>query len=355
MHDDAAGLRAGTSGLTRRALSIAVHHTAQRRAFGKRLIEQPLMQNVLADLAIESEAALALSMRLARAFDHPHDEQERLLAGVLTPIAKFWICKRGSHFALDAMAGAAMATWKRAATESWCASTARCRSTRSGKAPATSWRWTYCARCARPTPPRRLPTNSRRPRGAHSSLDRLSSSLPLRVEEMATEMEARRLAQDVALAVQATLLYRTAPAAVFAAFCDSRLAGHWGEAFATLAAGTDFDTILQRAMPLAWMHDLILHHYRSAPFSEKVRLILGYKKLQWKSVLIPAIIPKPDLVALTGGYRRTTVLQVGADLYCDTALICDVLQHVRPEPTRYPPHLKGACRTFAQWDDPTLF
>ena len=103
------------------------------------------------------------------------------------------------------------------------------------------------------------------------------------------------------------------------------------------------------------MQDLILHHYASSPFSEKLRLVLGYKKLAWKSVLIPAIMPKPDLVSLTGGYRRTPVLQVGADIYCDTALVCDVLEHVRPEPTLYPPHLKGVCRIFAQWADSSLF
>lgn len=103
------------------------------------------------------------------------------------------------------------------------------------------------------------------------------------------------------------------------------------------------------------MQDIILHHYPSSPFSEKVRLILGHKKLPWKSVHIPPIAPKPDAVALTGGYRRTPFLQVGADIYCDTALICDVLEHVRPDPTLYPPHLKGACRIFAQWADSTLF
>ena len=103
------------------------------------------------------------------------------------------------------------------------------------------------------------------------------------------------------------------------------------------------------------MNDLILHHYPSSPFSEKVRLILGHKKLPWKSVLVPAILPKPDVIALTGGYRRTPFLQVGADIYCDTALICDVLEHLRPEPTLYPPHLKGVCRIFAQWADTSLF
>jgi glutathione S-transferase len=103
------------------------------------------------------------------------------------------------------------------------------------------------------------------------------------------------------------------------------------------------------------MNDLILHHYPSSPFSEKIRLVLGFKKLPWKSVHVPAILPKPEVTALTGGYRRTPVLQVGADIYCDTALICDVLEHVRPEPTLYPPHLKGVCRIFAQWADSTLF
>src|SRR3954468_4376396 len=103
------------------------------------------------------------------------------------------------------------------------------------------------------------------------------------------------------------------------------------------------------------MNDILLHHYASSPFSEKIRLVLGSKKLPWKSVLIPPILPKPDVIALTGGYRRTPVLQVGADIYCDTALICDVLEHVRPEPPLYPPHLKGVCRIFAQWADSSLF
>ncbi|MDB5731943.1 MAG: glutathione S-transferase family protein [Variovorax sp.] len=103
------------------------------------------------------------------------------------------------------------------------------------------------------------------------------------------------------------------------------------------------------------MADLILHHYPTSPFSEKLRLILGYKKLAWKSVLIPAVLPKPDLVALTGGYRKTPVLQMGADIYCDTALICDVLEHLAPEPSIYPEPSKGLARTIAQWGDSTLF
>jgi glutathione S-transferase len=103
------------------------------------------------------------------------------------------------------------------------------------------------------------------------------------------------------------------------------------------------------------MSDLILHHYPTSPFSEKVRLILGHKKLAWQSVNIPRIMPKPDVLALTGGYRRTPFLQIGADIYCDTALICDVLEHIQPEPTLYPEHLKGMARVLAQWADSTLF
>ncbi|PKO58406.1 MAG: glutathione S-transferase [Betaproteobacteria bacterium HGW-Betaproteobacteria-18] len=103
------------------------------------------------------------------------------------------------------------------------------------------------------------------------------------------------------------------------------------------------------------MPELILHHYPMSPFSEKVRAVLGFKKLAWQSVLIPTVMPKPDLLALTGGYRKTPVLQIGADVYCDTALICEVLEHLQPAPTLYPEGSKGLARIFAQWADSTLF
>ena len=103
------------------------------------------------------------------------------------------------------------------------------------------------------------------------------------------------------------------------------------------------------------MADIILHQYPSSPFSEKIRLILGYKKLAWKSVIVPNIMPKPDVVALTGGYRKTPFLQIGSDIYCDTALICDVLEHLAPSPTLYPPTHKGMARILAQWADDRLF
>ncbi len=101
--------------------------------------------------------------------------------------------------------------------------------------------------------------------------------------------------------------------------------------------------------------DLIFHHYQNSPFSQKIRSILGFKKLAWKSVTVPNIMPKPDVVALTGGYRRTPVLQIGADVYCDTALIAEVLERVAPEPTLYPAATEGVSRTLAQWADFNFF
>jgi len=101
---------------------------------------------------------------------------------------------------------------------------------------------------------------------------------------------------------------------------------------------------------------LILHHYPISPFSEKIRLVLGFKQLAWQSVIIPTIMPKPDLVALTGGYRKTPVLQIGADIYCDTALICRVLEQREPTPSLYPEGITPALAdTLAQWADGTLF
>ncbi len=102
------------------------------------------------------------------------------------------------------------------------------------------------------------------------------------------------------------------------------------------------------------MPDLILHHFDISPFSEKLRLILGFKRLAWRSVKVPIVMPKPDVVALTGGYRRTPLLQIGADIYCDTALAARVLETLAPTPTLYPPD-QPLAPLFAQWADSTLF
>ncbi|HEY1089861.1 MAG TPA: glutathione S-transferase family protein [Burkholderiaceae bacterium] len=103
------------------------------------------------------------------------------------------------------------------------------------------------------------------------------------------------------------------------------------------------------------MSEIVLHHYAGSPFSEKVRLVLGFKGLSWRSVNVPMVMPKPDVMALTGGYRRTPFMQIGADIYCDTALICDVLDEIAPAPALHPPGAQGASRILAQWADSTLF
>ena len=102
-------------------------------------------------------------------------------------------------------------------------------------------------------------------------------------------------------------------------------------------------------------HLPVLHHYASSPFSEKIRLVMGYKGLTWHGVTVPSIMPKPDVQALTGGYRKTPFLQIGADIYCDSALICEVLEHLQAAPSLYPEASKGLARTLAQWADTTLF
>lgn len=100
--------------------------------------------------------------------------------------------------------------------------------------------------------------------------------------------------------------------------------------------------------------DLILHQYDGSPFSEKVRLMLGFKGLAWRSVTVPVVMPKPDVVALTGGYRRTPFLQRGADIYCDSACIALLLERLAPQPTLFPASAPLAPQ-FAHWADSTLF
>ena len=240
----------GTSGLMREALSIALNHTAQREAFGKPLIEQPLMRNVLADLALESEAATALSMRLARAFDRSGDSFERLMARVLTPISKFWICKRGSAFAQEAMECMGGNGYVEEGGLGTMARVYREMPLNSIWEGAGNIMALDLLRALRKGDVAQALVQELSPaRGAHAALDRMMDSLPSRIELLATESEARRLAQDVALSVQAALLQQTAPSYVFSAFCDSRLGGDWGFTFGTLGRGVDFDAIIRRAMP----------------------------------------------------------------------------------------------------------
>ena len=103
------------------------------------------------------------------------------------------------------------------------------------------------------------------------------------------------------------------------------------------------------------MTDLILHQYRSSPFSEKIRCLLGYKELSYKTVEIPVIMPKPDLMALTGGYRKTPAYQRGADIYCDTAIICRFIEEICPAKPVYSSSKEAALSAAAHWTDTFLF
>ncbi|MGB3447115.1 MAG: glutathione S-transferase family protein [Xanthobacteraceae bacterium] len=102
------------------------------------------------------------------------------------------------------------------------------------------------------------------------------------------------------------------------------------------------------------MTQLILHNYDFSNYAEKVRVALGYKDLDWASVIIPPVLPKPDLVPLTGGYRRTPVLQIGADVYCDTRLILKVLDRVAPQRPVFPEGVRGFATAVAAWAETAL-
>ena len=100
---------------------------------------------------------------------------------------------------------------------------------------------------------------------------------------------------------------------------------------------------------------LILHHYDFSNYAEKARLALGYKGLAWRGVIIPPVAPKPDLTPFTGGYRRTPVLQIGADIFCDTRLILRELERRNPQPTLYPQALTALADMIAYWAEHQLF
>lgn len=103
------------------------------------------------------------------------------------------------------------------------------------------------------------------------------------------------------------------------------------------------------------MPEIILHHYPTSVFSERVRLGLGLKGLSWRSVIIPGMMPKPDLLPLTGGYRRTPVMQIGADVFCDTAVILRRIEALRPEPSLFPGGSEGVATALAWWADKAVW
>ena len=248
----------GSAGLMRAAVALALHHCAQRQAFGKRLIEQPLMQNVLADLAIESEAATALAMRLARAVDKVDDPFEMLMRRVLTPVAKFWVCKRGSVLAQEAMECLGGNGYVEEHGEGSMARIYREMPLNSIWEGAGNIMALDLLRALRKRDGRNadvmqaLEAELAPACGASALLDNFSDTLFARLTDAAdggaNEAGARRLAQDVALAVQGALLRQHAPDFVFDAFCRSRLGGG-AQVFGTLSSNAAFDAIIQRAMP----------------------------------------------------------------------------------------------------------
>jgi putative acyl-CoA dehydrogenase len=242
----------GTAGLMRHALSLALHHTAQRHAFGRPLIAQPLMQNVLADLALESEAATALALRVAVAVDrtdHANDEHEAVMRRLLTPVAKFWICKRGSAFAQEAMECLGGNGYVEAAGEGVMARIYREMPVNSIWEGAGNIMAIDLLRALRGADV--LPALERElapARGANAAFDRAAGLVLHGVDQGVHEAQARILARDLALVLQAALLQRQAPAFVFEAFCASRLAAT-PDVFGLLPAGLDLEALVERALP----------------------------------------------------------------------------------------------------------
>lgn len=241
----------GSAGLIRQAVSQALHHARHRAVFGKLLIDQPLMKNVLADLAIESEAAQALALRLARAFDGQADEAQALLRRVLTPAAKYWICKRGPAVAAEAM--------EVLGGNGYIEDGVMARLYR--QTPLNSiWEGSGNIMCLdvlralakHPRCKELLAVEVAQAAGCDPRFDAFVGKLKdglANAEHI--ESRARQLTQGIALAVQGALLLRHAPAYVAEAFCASRLteASYAGGAFGNLPGSSDFDAILQRAWP----------------------------------------------------------------------------------------------------------
>ncbi|WP_427918225.1 acyl-CoA dehydrogenase family protein [Streptomyces sp. cg40] len=235
--------------LMRKTLVEAGHHVRHRSAFGARLLEQPLMRNVLADLALESEAATTLTLRLAGAADRAvrGDDAESAFRRIATAVGKYWVTKRGPAYtaeALECLGG-----------NGYVEDSGMPRHYR--EAPLLSiWEGSgnvnaldvLRALSRDPGPAEALFAELALARGADARLDAAVSRLKGTLSE-ATETGARRLVEQMALTLQASLLVRHAPSAVADAFCATRLSGDWGHAFGTLPDSADLDAIVARALP----------------------------------------------------------------------------------------------------------
>ncbi|CAO1668810.1 isovaleryl-CoA dehydrogenase [Halomonas sp. NYA30] len=240
----------GSAAGMRQATAQAIHHASHRYAFGARLSEQPLMQNVLADLAIESEAATTLMLRMARAMDHQDDEHERLLSRIATPVGKYWICKRTPHHAYEAMevigGSGVMETHIMA------------RLFRESPINAI-WEGSGNVQCldilrAIEKQPEVLDAyfaELAKAQGANGHLDRFIHQLQRQMQDtQALQYRARQLADGMALALQGALLVQHAPAYVADAFCAGRLTDRSGLNSGTLPTGLDCAAIIERARPV---------------------------------------------------------------------------------------------------------
>jgi putative acyl-CoA dehydrogenase len=236
----------GSAGLMRAAVAQALHHASHRRAFGKRLVEQPLMQNVLADLALESEAATTLALRLARAFDAAEDSAESALARLATPALKFWICKRAPTVAAEAM--------EVLGGNGYVEESALPRLYR--EAPLNSiWEGSGNVMCLdvqraaqrEPEAVDALLGELALSRGGNARLDRAVDALKAMFASGSKEADARQQAGGVALALAGAQLVRHAPPAVADAFCASRLGDSTPGVFGTLPNGVDHGAIIRRA------------------------------------------------------------------------------------------------------------
>jgi putative acyl-CoA dehydrogenase len=239
----------GSAALMRQALAQAVFHASHRRVFDKGLVEQPLMANVLADMAIESEAATALAFRLARAYDtcsRSDDAREAAWRRVMTPAIKYFTTKRTSTLVAEATEVFGGIGY---VEESIMPRLYR-------EAPLNSiWEGSGNVMCldvrralrARETADAVLDELASA-RGGDARLDRFVSALEPRLRE-GDEAEARSVVERLALAVAGSLLVRFAPHALADAFCASRLEGRWAGAFGSLPAGTDTAGIVRRASP----------------------------------------------------------------------------------------------------------
>ena len=238
-----------SAGIMRQALVQALHHTANRSAFQKRLIHQPLMRNVLADMAVEVEAALALGLRIARAMDHAdNDEAEGALARIGTAVAKYWNCKRCPSLVVEALECHGGPGY---IEESIMPRLYR-------EAPLNSiWEGSgnimgldvLRAMGREPECVPALLEEAERARGNDPGLDRAIDELKAELGERGgQEGRMRMITELMALVLQGALLTGHGPAAVAEAFCASRLAPRYRGAFGTLPGGCDLDAVLDRAM-----------------------------------------------------------------------------------------------------------